>query len=616
MPTRSDNDQLDDRKAAILKSVVTGYVETAQPVGSSQVAHDLVIEVSPATVRADMAALERDGLPDPSPHERGPHPDRQGLPLLRRPSRQPTSPRPGRARAGAGLLLEGPRRARARAPGHLEAARAADRLRGRRRGPGARDPRRPLGPLGAALGPHRHGRRRALQRRRRKAHHPDPRGVADDALSSASAAAPAPLGQLALVRPPETPSGEAEVDELVRLCVSAFEDAKGARDTDQVFVGGAAFMAERFDAIEKVRAVLGILEQSYVVVTLLRDVLAQGQSVSIGSEHAAVESLAECSLVVAPYESEGVALGTIGVLGPTRMDYEHALAAVAVVGQTALARAHAGTSDGDDPGLLRAAWASRARPPRTSSSAPTGGLPASCTRTRSPATPRPRPASSRSPSPMRRFATPSGAGATTCSARTPCGAPGRRGDPTSASRCGLGDLFDAFFNQGFGSNPAARGAASGRGRRDRAADQPRRGRLRYPPRGEPQGARRPATPAAGSGAREGTNPTTCPECRGTRPDPACAPVDPRPDGDGDPVRALQRARTRSSTSPCPDCRGEGRRVDDRTLTVEIPPGVDDGATLRITGAGAAAFGAACRVTSTCTFASSPTAASSARAPTS
>ena len=33
MPTRNDHDQLDDRKAAILKSVVTGYVETAQPVG-------------------------------------------------------------------------------------------------------------------------------------------------------------------------------------------------------------------------------------------------------------------------------------------------------------------------------------------------------------------------------------------------------------------------------------------------------------------------------------------------------------------------------------------------------------------------------------------------------
>jgi molecular chaperone DnaJ len=43
------------------------------------------------------------------------------------------------------------------------------------------------------------------------------------------------------------------------------------------------------------------------------------------------------------------------------------------------------------------------------------------------------------------------------------------------------------------------------------------------------------------------------------------------------------------TSPCPDCRGEGRRLDDRTFTVEIPQGVDDGATLRIAGAGAAAL---------------------------
>ena len=43
------------------------------------------------------------------------------------------------------------------------------------------------------------------------------------------------------------------------------------------------------------------------------------------------------------------------------------------------------------------------------------------------------------------------------------------------------------------------------------------------------------------------------------------------------------------TSPCPDCRGEGRRLDDRTLTVDIPAGVDDGATLRIAGAGAAAL---------------------------
>ena len=41
-------------------------------------------------------------------------------------------------------------------------------------------------------------------------------------------------------------------------------------------------------------------------------------------------------------------------------------------------------------------------------------------------------------------------------------------------------------------------------------------------------------------------------------------------------------------SPCPDCRGDGRRTEDRTITVEVPAGVDDGTTLRITGSGAAA----------------------------
>ena len=38
--------------------------------------------------------------------------------------------------------------------------------------------------------------------------------------------------------------------------------------------------------------------------------------------------------------------------------------------------------------------------------------------------------------------------------------------------------------------------------------------------------------------------------------------------------------------PCDDCRGEGRRADERTYTIEVPPGVDNGATLRLTGRGA------------------------------
>ena len=89
-------------------------------------------------------------------------------------------------------------------------------------------------------------------------------------------------------------------------------------------------MATAFDAVETVRAVLSVLEEQYVVVSLLRDIVDRGLNVAIGTE-TGVAPLAECSLVVAPYTVDGQTVGSIGVLGPTRMNYPQALAAVAVV---------------------------------------------------------------------------------------------------------------------------------------------------------------------------------------------------------------------------------------------------------------------------------------------
>jgi heat-inducible transcriptional repressor len=113
--------------------------------------------------------------------------------------------------------------------------------------------------------------------------------------------------------------------------LQAAVDALGAAGREaELYVGGASRMAGAFDAVEQVRDVLTILEQQIVVVTLIRDVLDRGMRVVIGEE-TGVELLAECSLVVAPYVVDGEAAGTIGVLGPTRMDYSQALSAVAVV---------------------------------------------------------------------------------------------------------------------------------------------------------------------------------------------------------------------------------------------------------------------------------------------
>ena len=97
-----------------------------------------------------------------------------------------------------------------------------------------------------------------------------------------------------------------------------------------MYVDGASHVAEAVQAVEKVRKVLTILEHQLVVVSLVRDVIDRGLSVAIGAE-TGVEPLSECSLVLAPIDIEGDEAGTIGLLGPTRMNQEQALAAVALV---------------------------------------------------------------------------------------------------------------------------------------------------------------------------------------------------------------------------------------------------------------------------------------------
>lgn len=52
----------DDRRQAVLRAIVEGYVATSEPVGSRALASQQGLAVSPATIRNDMAALEDEGL--------------------------------------------------------------------------------------------------------------------------------------------------------------------------------------------------------------------------------------------------------------------------------------------------------------------------------------------------------------------------------------------------------------------------------------------------------------------------------------------------------------------------------------------------------------------------
>ena len=87
----------------------------------------------------------------------------------------------------------------------------------------------------------------------------------------------------------------------------------------------AALLGWMFDGLE-----MGLFP--LVARPALRELLGPGLTVRIGSENS-VADLLECSLVLAPYLVEGEVAGTVGVLGPTRMDYRKAQAAVSTVSQ-------------------------------------------------------------------------------------------------------------------------------------------------------------------------------------------------------------------------------------------------------------------------------------------
>ena len=52
---------LDERKLAVLRAIVEDYVSTHEPVGSKSLVDRHNLDVSPATIRNDMAVLEEQG---------------------------------------------------------------------------------------------------------------------------------------------------------------------------------------------------------------------------------------------------------------------------------------------------------------------------------------------------------------------------------------------------------------------------------------------------------------------------------------------------------------------------------------------------------------------------
>jgi heat-inducible transcriptional repressor len=324
---------LDPRAQHLLKSLVERYVAEGQPVGSRVLSKQSGLELSPATIRNVMADLEELGY-IASPHtSAGRIPTSKGYrffvdslmivqPLeeveVHRLEGELTADRPQplvNAAAAllsqlthfAGIVMTPKREASFR---HLEFLRLSERR-----------------VLLIIVTPEGDVQNRIL--------HTD-RSYSQSQLVEATNFfnrhyAGQPFGALRALLADELKSLR---EDIVGLMAAAVEAGGAAlREGEELVVTGEKNLLSASDLssnMTRLRQLFDLFEQKTSLLHLL-DVSqrAQGVQIYIGDESGLVP-LDECSVVTAPYEIDGRVIGTLGVIGPTRMAYERVIPIVDV----------------------------------------------------------------------------------------------------------------------------------------------------------------------------------------------------------------------------------------------------------------------------------------------
>ena len=325
----------DERRHAVLRAIVEDYVATQEPVGSKALVERHGLGVSPATVRNDMAALEEEGLITQPHTSAGRIPTDKGYRLFvdRLTTIKPMTVAEKRAIA---TILDGAVdlddvvqrsvRLLAQLTHQVALVQYPTLSRSTVRHLDIVDltPTRLLVVLILSSG-------RVEQRlvelataideddvtalRARLAAAVDGRVIAD---------AGAELGSLDV-----PPNDDGIQDAVVEALVDAMSDHRSA---ERVAVGGAANLARFGDNFElSVRPLLEALEEHVVLLKLLGEARTGGTvTVRIGHE-GPYQQFATTSVVSTGYGPGDEAVGNLGVVGPTRMDYPGTMAAVRAV---------------------------------------------------------------------------------------------------------------------------------------------------------------------------------------------------------------------------------------------------------------------------------------------
>jgi len=327
--------KMDDRKQKVLLSIIHDFIATAEPVGSRTIAKKYRLGVSPATIRNEMADLEEMGYIEQPHTSAGRIPSQQGYryyvdylmkrqeltreeeELIRREYEAKVKD-VGQVIQKTGLLLS--------QLTHYTAMVLTPRM---------------------GTSSFRHIQLVSMQSTKAMVivimdngtvHHrmiEVPRSISASDMETISKVMNAKLQGLTMESIKLTLLKEVYLElarhkHILDLAMELIQDSLALRSEDKIYLGGVFNMLNQpeFHNVEKVKTLLSILEQE----DLLHDLLAGGSggpgvTVRIGGE-INNRDIRECSMVVAPYSICGRRIGSIGVLGPTRMEYAKVVSVV------------------------------------------------------------------------------------------------------------------------------------------------------------------------------------------------------------------------------------------------------------------------------------------------
>jgi heat-inducible transcriptional repressor len=328
---------LDDRKARLLRAVVHEFIQTAEPVGSKVLAERYDLGVSSATIRNELAALEEQGFLSHPHTSAGRVPtdigyrhyvdSLSGVGELALTQQEVVM----RYLQGAASLEETLQRTSLLLASlthytAMVAPPSLDRSRVRHVELVRLDPRVVMLVLIADTG-------RVEQRLVETEAEVGADDLEDLRRRVNEKLVGARLNRARLLLSAMEESIPTEARWLFRVMAAAIAQMVSDRSMDRVWLGGQAHLSMPgvFPELETIHRVYQLLEQQVMVLRLLQVSFRQSDAISvvIGSENQ-IPGMQACSLVTSTYPA-GDTIGTIGVLGPTRMDYLRAMAAVQAV---------------------------------------------------------------------------------------------------------------------------------------------------------------------------------------------------------------------------------------------------------------------------------------------